>query len=166
MKIELRGLEDTISDLRKLWKDYPEAVERSAEDRMWIIVAELESRTVQLTPAGVGGAAGLRGSIFGEAVRKPGRVTGLWGSPLKYAEVVELGRRPGSFPPPSALVLWVRRKLGVSHAQASGVAHAIAWKIYRKGTEPVKMFEKAWDASEIWVGQQIAQIGSDVRLGG
>ncbi len=46
-----------------------------------------------------------------------------------YAGVIEYGRREGKMPPSSALVPWVRRKLGVSAKKAPGVAFAVAKKI-------------------------------------
>jgi hypothetical protein len=49
-----------------------------------------------------------------------------------YAGVIEYGRRAGSMPPSSALVPWVRRKLGVSAKKAPGVAFAIAKKMKTK----------------------------------
>jgi hypothetical protein len=45
-------------------------------------------------------------------------------------------------PPPSALVLWVIRKLGVSRAEAPGVAFVVARAIGRRGTKAVRFMQR------------------------
>ena len=145
-----------ISDLRVLAKKYPETVRRETEAVMDLIVRRLEGEVVKRTPAGVGGAAGLKGSIHGEVMAYGSSVTGTVGTPLEYGEVVEKGRRPGkAMPPVTPIALWVQRKLGVSADEARGVGFAIARKISIEGFEGAHMFEKAWKANERWVTQQL-----------
>lgn len=43
---------------------------------------------------------------------------GLSGDPTNYGRYVEYGRRAGRFPPPIALGLWARRRLGLSDPRA------------------------------------------------
>jgi hypothetical protein len=97
------------------------------------------------TPAGVAsGGGGLRGSIFTELRGQPGARAQVIGSPLFYAPIVEVGRRAGQRPPPMPpMLLWVRRKLGLSGAQAAHVAFLVARKIGRRGTPGAFMFQRA-----------------------
>lgn len=90
----------------------------------------------------------LRSSEYGvERVNELG-VEGFVGSPLNYAEPVDLGTRP-HFPPVEALIDWVKVKLGISdEKQARGVAFLIARKISRVGTKGVGMFEQGFAAVE------------------
>jgi hypothetical protein len=61
-----------------------------------------------------------------------------------YAIIIERGRRPGATPPPvKALIPWVKRKLGVSTAEAKGVAYVVARSIGRKGTKGKKVLIRA-----------------------
>ena len=61
----------------------------------------------------------------------------------KYAAPVEFGTKP-HFPPPSALLPWVKHKLGVSdEKQALSIAFAIAHAIAKRGTAGAQMFGKA-----------------------
>ena len=71
-------------------------------------------------------------------------VTPLVSIDVPYAANVELGRRPGArMPPPSALVGWVRRNLGLTGRAARSAAFAIARKIGRRGIRGRKMLAKA-----------------------
>lgn len=65
-----------------------------------------------------------------------------------YADYVESGTGP-HFPPPSALLLWVKKKFSVSNEkQALSIAFAIARKIARRGTSAFGMFARAWAVLE------------------
>ena len=62
-----------------------------------------------------------------------------------YSMAVETGARP-HFPPSSALVLWVQRKLHVSdEKKALQIAFLIARKISQRGTQGAHMFEIAFN---------------------
>lgn len=62
-----------------------------------------------------------------------------------YAAPVETGTRP-HFPPPSALVPWVKLKLGAaSDKEALSIAFAVAKTIAQRGTQGHFMFERALD---------------------
>jgi len=61
----------------------------------------------------------------------------------QYAGYVESGTGP-HFPPPSALLLWVKKKFSVSgEKQALSIAFAVARKIARRGTSAFGMFTRA-----------------------
>ena len=59
-----------------------------------------------------------------------GQLTG-W----KYSMVWETGRKPGKMPPIAGLKSWVELKLGLSGAEALGMAWGIAKKISQEGTK-------------------------------
>lgn len=100
------------------------------------------------TPVGVGGGAGLRGSIAAHLPRRVDNgVIGLVGTSAIHALPVELGTKP-HFPPIAPLELWVQKKLGIEGPEAKGVAFAIAKTIAKRGTKGVKMFEKAFNSTE------------------
>lgn len=152
-----------LGDLRKVIERFPVETLAEMDRTMDIIVRRLEAEIVGRTPAGVGGQAGLRGSIAGEVQTMGREVTGTVGTPLEYGEVVELGRRPGkAFPPVSPIALWARRKLGISEEKAVSVGFAIARKIAIEGFEGAHMFRDAWKEVEPWAQKQLMGIGERV----
>ncbi len=157
------NLEDLNSILADMAKQYPDYVVQEAKAVMHLIVNRLEGAVIQGTPAGVGGAAGLRGSIFGEVVTLGKSVTGIIGTPLEYAEVVEYGRKSGKYPPPGALLSWVEKKLGYSGKEAKQVEFLVSRKIAKKGYRGAFMFKKAWDNNEAWVNDILQTIPERVR---
>ncbi|MFA6433750.1 MAG: HK97 gp10 family phage protein [Elusimicrobiales bacterium] len=71
----------------------------------------------------------LRVSIAQNVAEGGGKITAEVGSGLPYASVVEEGRQPGWFPPPSGdLKTWARRKLGDER-----LAFVVARAIKRRG---------------------------------
>lgn len=72
------------------------------------------------------------------------RVVVFVGAPSDtYADAVETGSRP-HFPPPNALLLWVKRKFAVStEKQALSIAFAIARNIAKRGVRAFAMFARA-----------------------
>ncbi len=65
---------------------------------------------------------------------------------VNYAAAVEYGTRPGYFPPPLALLPWVRQKLAASPADALRLAHALARSIHRRGTRAQPFLAPAAEA--------------------
>ena len=54
---------------------------------------------------------------------------------VPYAGVIELGRRPGGTPPPTAAIArWAQLKLHLSPEQAQKAAYAIARAVAKRGT--------------------------------
>jgi len=153
----ITNIDIVAAELKKLVRLYPDIVADECEKAMELIVIVMEGKVMALTPQGVGGAAGLRGSIAGEvteASRK--RIAGAVGTPLKYGEVIEYGRKPGKMPPVAPLVLWARRKLGMDDAAAQSFGFAVARKLkYNKFAtipEGARMFEKGWEETRPSVG--------------
>jgi len=93
----------------------------------------------------------LRAGMFHTEQVSESGVIGVVGSPLNYAEPVELGTRP-HFPPIEPLIDWVKVKLGVPEKEARGVAFLVARKIARSGTKGAFMFSKTLKAQEAAVG--------------
>lgn len=151
METRVVGADKLAADLKRVAREFPDIFQEEAKKTLTIVAARYESEIVQRTPAGVGGSAGLRGSIAADAptVSMAGASVSV-GSPLEYAEPVEFGRKPGKQPPMGPLALWARRKLGVPKDEADGVGFAIARKIALKGTEGAFMFRDAWKAIEGW----------------
>lgn len=118
--------------------------------------ALLEKNVKQRAPVGVGGAAGLKGSIFGEVTPAATRVEGIVGTPIGYAMPVEFGRRAGAaMPPVSALIPWVEAKITLKQGEkAEGVAWAIARYMAQRGSRSwrssppgERMFLRGFEAS-------------------
>ena len=137
--------------LAEAWRAAPQIVRDEMGRAMTEALLLLEREVKELTPVGVGGGAGLKGSIAaGEPQRLGDEVIGVVGTSLPYALPVELGSKP-HFPPVEPLEEWARIKLGVPASEARGVGFAIARKIAAKGTNPVKMFTRAFAANRVRV---------------
>jgi hypothetical protein len=94
----------------------------------------------------VGATGNLFGGVFAE-FHQDGpvmhEVIGVHPPADVYAGPVETGTGP-HFPPPSALLLWVQKKLGITNEkQALSAAYAIARTIARRGTKGAGMFDEA-----------------------
>lgn len=135
----------------------PERMRAAMLDAMHDSVAVLEKDVRQRAPVGVGGQSGLKGSIAGEVREYSAKVEGLVGTPLRYAETVEYGRRAGAnMPPVSALIPWVEQKLTLRAGEtAKGVAFAIARYMAQRGSRSwrqsppgERMFERGLAAAE------------------
>jgi hypothetical protein len=137
-----------MARLASLMRRAPKVAREETTRSMIEILALLEREIKDRTPVGVGGAAGLRGSITSELRGR--RVSDLQGrvfSPMRHAAPVELGTKP-HFPPLQPLEDWVHAKFGVNGAQAKRIAFLVARKISVKGTEGTHMFEEGFSDNE------------------
>ncbi len=153
--------------LKESAKRFPRETFRQTEAAMALIVNEFQNEVIMGTPAGVGGAAGLRGSIFGETVKNKNGITGIVGSPLEYADVIEYGRKPGSrIPPIQPIALWAEKKLGLSRQQAIQAAFPIARKIaifgFKTWPNGARMFEKGWEKVEDFAISELGKVPEKV----
>lgn len=146
-----------IEDIVRLAAKYPEITGEEASKVMDLVVRRFEADVAAKTPTGVGGEAGLRGSIFGETKIMGRKVTGLIGTPLEYAKPVEYGTKP-HMPPIRPIILWAARKLGLSGAELRRAARAIQWKIFVKGTEGAHMFEETFKATRPWANDMFKTV--------
>lgn len=93
----------------------------------------------------------LMGSITREVQGEGAVLTGRVGPSLGYGLFVERGRRPGKFPPISAIQGWARRH-GIPPFL---VARAIA----RRGTRPQPFVQPSLDKNRVRIDQLFARVG-------
>ncbi len=157
-----------MGDVQRNLKASPQIIREELRSGLDVMVARTESEVVSVTPRGVGGQAGLAGSIHGQVVSYGESYMGIVGTPLGYGEPVELGRRPGTMPPVGPIALWARRILGIPEKESRSVGFAIAMKIKQKGTKPAEMFGKTLKKLSSWYNRQAAEIGERIarRMGG
>lgn len=148
--------------LNRLAEKSPTITMDECKKSMSLIVNRLESAVVSKTPGGVGGAAGLRGSIFGEVRLFKNKIVGIVGTPVEYAPVVEFGRAPGKYPPPGALLSWVQKILGYSGKEAVSVEFLVSRKIALRGTAGKFMFRDAVNENRGWIESVINSIPDKV----
>lgn len=135
------------AELDAAWKKAPEIVREELTGAMWQAELLLQRETQELTPVGIGGAGGLRGSILAQQPEVlADRVLGVTGTALNYAQAVELGSRP-HWAPIQPLIDWVQHRLGYSGKQAEAVARRVQFGIAHHGTPAVGMFHRAFAAN-------------------
>ncbi len=137
--VKIAGVEEAMGEMRV-------AIMQGATNGVEKLGLRAEQILAQHTPVGATGL--LRAGEFAELHSPAPNLVELIGvhPPADvYADPVEAGTRP-HFPPTSGLVLWVKRKLGVSdEKQALSIAFAIAKTIARRGTKGAHMFEIAYN---------------------
>lgn len=135
------------ADLARAFVRAPDVVADELVAAAWEASLLLEREIQELTPTGVHGAAGLKGSIAaGEPRVLSDNVIGVVGTASPYAIPVELGTKP-HFPPVQPIADWAQHKLGVPAKEAHQVGYLIARKIAKRGTEGAFMFNRAFDAN-------------------
>ena len=139
------------AELDAAWRKAPEIVREELTRSMWQAEMLLQRETQELTPVGIGGAGGLRGSIH---AREPevlaNAVIGVTGTSLNYAQAVELGTKP-HWAPIEPLIDWVRHRLGYTGKEAEAVARRVQLGIAHHGTPAVGMFHRAFNANRTQV---------------
>jgi hypothetical protein len=148
IEIEIRGLKQVRSRIRRLTPDIQRAVsdailqtafniQREAKMRAPVDTGRLRSSIIVYPIRGFLGAPDL--DLF-----RGGRVVGARVvAHAHYSLFVETGRHPGKMPPPDALAGWARR-----HGLA-GLEFVIARAIGRRGIRPRPFFGPAvyWEAA-------------------
>lgn len=127
------------------WKLAPEMVVEELTDATWRAEGLLLNAVAELTPVGVGGASGIKGSLqMQEPQVLSDTVLGMMGSALSYTESVEMGTKPHPVSDQGVAAIddWVRYKLGIPAEEAQRVAEAVVWKIRMRGTPAVGMFHR------------------------
>lgn len=139
------------AELARAFAAAPEIVADELTAAAWEASLLLEREAQELTPTGVHGAAGLKGSIAAKEPRVlADNVIGEVGTASPYAVPVELGTKP-HFPPVQPLADWAQHKLGIPAADAYRVGFLIARKIARQGTQGAFMFTRAFDSNQAQV---------------
>jgi len=85
-------------------------------------------------PAGIGTGGAFNTGYYKRAWKAEGTTYGarLYNA-AKYAGVIEKGRRPGTFPPTTAIRDWAQRRLGLTREEAQRAAFPIARAIAKRG---------------------------------
>ena len=165
-EIEIRGMDEQLKRLGRFSQIADRRLGTAMRQSVSTIVAEVRP----LTPVGV--SARLRNSI-GSEVRQEGplSIVGRVGSSLSdevYPAVMEFGRRPGSMPPPGALVRWVHLRLRVPEEEAGRVAFLVARKIGKRGIPGKFFMKRGWQKSrprvERYFDQALQLIANDLAL--
>lgn len=148
-----------------------ELTRKHVTDAMQKSVVTVVSEVRPLTPVGVSGR--LRNSIGSQVEVSQSTVIGRVGSSLKseeYPAVMELGRRPGSFPPVTALERWVHLKLGVPADQQHAVAFVVARAIAARGIKGYFYLKRGLEASVSKINgffnDALSGLGKDLTNGG
>ena len=161
IQLKLLTFDAPVFDDAKSRDILDQEIERLLEE----VTQEAERRVSVKTP--VGATSNLLGSVFGEVRGTPAR-EGVVGWNAPYGIIVEMGRRPGKFPPIGPIELWVRRKLGVPADRSRAVAFLVARKIARKGTKGQKIFERMFSEMQPVFQAGLNRMGERIaaRLGG
>jgi hypothetical protein len=89
-------------------------------------------------------------------VRVNGLTAQLWGE--SYAQQLETGRRPGAFPPISAIEQWIKDKGIANRIQGEISISSLAFLIARK------IAQRGWKREEHGGVELISEVVTDVRI--
>lgn len=149
--MQLRIDTSEIVAFQNLWEKFPEIFREELLPSIVSADLLIQGELQQQLPRGAGGlsgGAGLVGSVFTEETVLANNVIGQVGSPLPYAEYVEVGTQP-HFPPLQPIQDWVQAKLGITEeAESRNVAFLIARAIARRGTKPDGTWKRVADATQ------------------
>lgn len=133
---------------------FPEISIDETRNAMTRSVMQLASDVKAFTPVYMGllrSKVGSQVDVIGQGVTP--QVRGIVHSGgVPYALPVELGRRPGSWPPLEPLRRWCYLVLGDAE-----LAYQVARKIFQRGIEPRAMFAQAWRKDKEWINQQFTR---------
>lgn len=138
-----------------LFNDPEKLIKRVFGDTMLKTVTYGETEVAKRAPVGVSG--NLRAGIFGKVLQYNRGKIAVQGPAVRYAEVVEYGRKPGKFPPQAPIMLWVKRVIRPREGELESVTFLIQRKIARKGTKGKFMFKKAEKSIRRFAGQAFQQ---------
>jgi len=125
----------------ELFDDPQRLMKRIFGDAMLETVMFAETQVAKKAP--VGATGNLRAGIFGKLVQYNRGIVGVQGPAMRYAEVVEHGRKPGKWPPRAPIELWVKRVIRPPRDEFDSVVFLVQRKIGRKGTKGKLMFKKS-----------------------
>jgi hypothetical protein len=146
LKISIKGLDTATAQIQNAVKMGVQSALSEAGARGVVLVTEAIRNPYGSRPPAVATAILLHSITF-QISQEAGisRAVVFAGAPADvYVDPVERGTRP-HMPPPSALLLWVKKKFSPStERQALSIAWAIAMNIRKRGTSAFKMFERAF----------------------
>lgn len=148
-----------FSQLADFWKRAPDITRAHLKTAMTAVDIELVNTLKNDLPKGAGGSAGLQGSIFSEEIALGDNVIGMVASEKPYAAYVEFGTKPHpvSKEGVQSLADWVQAKFNEPEEKSLGIAHAIAWKIRRKGTPANPVWQRTWAAKQSMIRARFDQ---------
>ncbi len=133
------SIEVTVPDTALFRGEGAEVVRHQLVADTEFALSAIHGAIVPRTPINQGflrNAWGTKVEVTGTGVDVLGRVF----NPMAHANPIEHGAHwPGAMPPVDALVLWVRRKLGVAEKEVRGVAFVVARALKRRGLAPRNM---------------------------
>lgn len=131
MEIELRGLNEAISNLARIDQGLKDTTEPMRQATLTVAGAARRNAPVD---TGV-----LRASIMPEVESRDNMTVGIVGSNIAYSIFMELGTRP-HWPPLDALRTWARRH--------GTTAYVVARAIARRGLRPRLFLRRALDDNQ------------------
>lgn len=140
-----------FAQLADFWRRAPDITRTVLMRAMTAVDLDIQGTLKRDLPKGAGGAAGLQGSVTTEEHALADNVIGMVYSALPQAVFVEIGTKPHpvSAEGVQSLADWVQAKFGESDEESAlSIAHAIAWKIRRKGTPANPVWQRTWDAKQ------------------
>ena len=142
------------AQLADFWNRAPDITRTVFMTAMTAIDLEFQNTLKRDLPKGAGGAAGLQGSVSTEEHALADNVIGKTYSSLPQAVFVEIGTKPHAVSPEGvqALADWAQAKFGEPDPESAlSIAHAVAWKIRRKGTPANPVWQRTWDAKQPYI---------------
>lgn len=137
-----------VTRFAALWQTAPDITREELLRTITECDLLMQGEMMQKLPRGAGGlhGTGLVGSIFHEEHALADNVIGLTATNQIHAKYVEDGTRPHAVGAIGiqALTDWVEAKIGLQEDEAEGMAHAIAWKIRREGTEANPVWQQTY----------------------
>ena len=149
-----------VTSFLKVAATVPEESQHDAVHAVFKGMAEWERQTVGRTPTNIGR---LKGGFSYKVNRGQKVIKGEMTNVMKYAIVVEKGRRAGAKMPPIAPIqFWVMRKLKISDPKkARSVAFVIARSIGKRGIPAVNMVADGLDAAEPTIMRLFQGVATD-----
>jgi len=167
---------DELEEVLRRFPQVERMVDRRLRAAMERMLAYLHQKAVRITHEKDLINSGTYVGSLETKIRGWGRgvmMRGQVGPTAAHGEVVERGRRPGKWPPPGPIELWVRRKLGINNdAQVRAVGFLVARAIATKGTiarfgyEGGKVLEETAEQGErrvqnMWRGE-VQDLGREI----
>lgn len=118
-------------------KIFDEEIRRSINESLILLQAEIRKNT----PVGV--TSNLRTGINRRLISNRKGEVGVIGPAQTYADIREVGRRPGKMPPNEPIELWVKRKLRPTKDKLKSATYLVRRKIGRQGYRGAFMFRNA-----------------------
>ena len=169
IKITVNGLEEAMAEVKAAVSSGVQSGLAVAGARGEALVKYAIANPYLGRPAAVA-TGNLVNSITFQVSQQPGisTATVFAGAPAdQYAGYVEAGTGP-HFPPPTALLLWVKKKFSPStEKQALSIAFAVSRNISKRGVSAFGMFSRAFNQLEGELGEIFrAQIAKAIEAAG